>query len=191
MIRFLYLVAFLSINVTAGDLDSNIRVDIKWTGGEGQKAMSVCPDGYFASSVSNMDWGGHDQSVLYMMCQRMSDYLPGVNTAFSNCEIRSVAWWPKEGDKEFSSCPQGKFATGFSNFDHGNHDQSVNQIYCCGVTDSVTQDNTFTVQVPWWGDEGEKPAGDCPPGYYITSIKNKDYGDHDQAVSEIQCSQPQ
>jgi len=183
---FIIFIAFLSTSAMA----DTIEVDIKWTGGYGQKDLAFCPDGYYATKIANKDWGRHDQSAYQMVCERMSDFLPSVNTSFSGCEVRSVDWWGGPGEKIFSICPQGKFATGFSNFDHGNHDQSVNQMRCCGLVDGATHNNTVTVQVPWWGGKGPKPAGECPAGYYITAIKNKDYGNHDQAVVEIQCSQP-
>ncbi|MGI0119932.1 hypothetical protein [Zooshikella sp. RANM57] len=182
----------LIIIPTLSIAEDKYELGIPWWGGYGQKTVVNCSNTYFANSIANYDHGNNDQSAYKATCQKMSDFLSGYNVSHTACVTQHVSWWGGAGYKTWSYCPDGKYAVGFANYDYGNNDQSVNQMRCCGIVDGPAQhSSSYVKEVLWWGGKGAKTPSDCDPGYFITGIRNIDYGNNDQAVVQIKCTMPQ
>ena len=174
-----------SNNVYAND---DVTLYLPWTAKYGQKDLEMCPDGYYAVGISNKDYGNHDQAAYKLLCRRMDTYT-GTSSRHINCTNRWVEFTKIRGEKAWSICPDGRYATGFANFDYGKHDQAVNTMRCCALTDTAAPHNSsYELYVSWSRRRGEYPVAQCDDGYFISGIQNKDHGNHDQSVYKIRCS---
>lgn len=187
----LILVGAILFPVTALAITDSYEEWIIWTGGAGPKPMVNCGSEYFAHAIGNYD---HSRNTVsqYMKCGRVDDYFPaGTDIDHSSCGDVNVIWTAGAGDKPWARCPSGKYAVGFAIYDYGGRNEGPYKMRCCGIEGLQTwNESTYDTTVYWWGGSGFKGYTTCDPGSLITGIRIKDYGQNNQAVSQVACSFP-
>lgn len=165
---------------------------IAWWGGVGMKKYTICDtNGYFVTGMQNFDHGNNNQSA-FMTCSKIDAHLPTDDTEHDRCTQQEVEWFGGEGDKPWSHCPDGKYVVGFRIEDYGRNNQAIASMRCCRVAGmTTTHGNSYTTVVNWSGGPGLKTPAECREGYYVTGIRNKDWGRNNQSVGQMRCTQPE